>query len=400
VQVQHLDYNFTMTRNVATYTDDTRIALGLRGSIQGQVIDRRTGRPVTRFQVLRDIPISDETWWSSTLEFREVNNSEGRFELDRVRAGKPTVTIRAEGYAPREQEIALMEGEALTGVLVELSPAGMLSGRVVDEYGEPILGALVYAGPLPERMERGAADGVRSRAGGVFEIEYDSELTSMLTASHHGYAMGWVDLTGAGRDIEIILAYGATVKGVVSLDGTPIAEANVGVAYPDASHRRGNRTVPRVNADGTFTTPPIVPGAAIIDASIRLDRRYGNRRQYLSLDVESGSVYPLDFLFSLGDGALTGRATVGGVPMADVEIALADARLANVDSLADIAAIGADEAMEIIEFRTDPQGRFSVEGLTPGDWILRANFGGSSYTMDVRIEAGIVTEQNFEVDGE
>jgi protocatechuate 3,4-dioxygenase beta subunit len=397
LQVRHPDYRFKIVRNVATYSEDAWVTLGLRGSIEGQVIDRTTGRPVTRFEILRYIPIDDDIWWMSTREFVEVNDPEGRFSLERMTPGKPTLTIRAQGYAQRTQQVELDEAEALTGVVIELSPAALLTGRVLDESGEPILGAMVYAGPLPGRMERASADGVRSGPGGVFEIAYDDQATSMITAYHHGYAMGSAGLSGGTSEIEIILVEGGKVEGAVFLDGSLTSAANVGILYADTSPRMGTPTIPMVEADGTYAVSNITPGPTIIRASIQADGRYGDRLQYVSLEVESGSVYSIDFQFLLGDGSLTGYATRGGLPAVDVQFVLADGRWASVGSLGDVAAISAGEAMEIIEFRTDRQGRFNLEGLTPGDWTINAHSGGESYSMDVHIEAGVVTEQDFEI---
>jgi hypothetical protein len=119
--------------------------------------------------------------------------------------------------------------------------------------------------------------------------------------------------------------------------------------------------------------------------------------KYVLLNIESETVYPVDIDYRMGDGILTGRAVHGGVPMADVEISLSDRRWTGVGSLGDVAAISSGEAMEVIEFRTDQQGRFNLEGLTPGEWTINAHSGGESYSMDVHIEAGAVTEQDFEI---
>jgi RNA polymerase sigma factor (sigma-70 family) len=398
LQVQHPDRNFKMARNVEAYTENTRIVLGLRGSIKGQVVDQLTGLPVTRFEIHRYVPISDDSWWMVNSRFLEVNDSDGRFTLDRIQAGEPTVTIRASGYAQREQQVHLDEGEALTGVVVALSPAASLIGRVLDESHEPIVGALVYAGPLPYQMNRTAADGVRSGVDGIFEIAYDSETTTMLTARHHGYATGWVDLSTDMNEVEIVLADGGRIEGVVSVDGVPTSEANMGILYPDARHRTAAiQTSSSSDPDGTITVPRVVPGSVIVFTTLRLDRPYGSRMKYVLLNIESETVYPVDIDYRMGDGILTGRAVHGGVPMADVEISLSDRRWTGVGSLGDVAAISSGEAMEVIEFRTDQQGRFNLEGLTPGEWTINAHSGGESYSMDVHIEAGAVTEQDFEI---
>ncbi|HYM22754.1 MAG TPA: carboxypeptidase-like regulatory domain-containing protein [Vicinamibacterales bacterium] len=81
-------------------------------------------------------------------------DNDGRFELTGLDAGRYTLAIRKAGYVPPtygarhtgEPPIGIdLEDGARTDVVVRLARSAGISGRIVDEYGEPIEGILVSA---------------------------------------------------------------------------------------------------------------------------------------------------------------------------------------------------------------------------------------------------------------
>jgi hypothetical protein len=112
--------------------------------VRGQVLDATTGAPIRRARVLiyagRE-PVASQT------------DAEGRFELREVPAGKHTLNVSKTGYlslfATNNNKpvppLEIKDGEVIERVVVRLSRGGVVTGQVLDEYGEPFVGAQVRA---------------------------------------------------------------------------------------------------------------------------------------------------------------------------------------------------------------------------------------------------------------
>ena len=116
------------------------------GRISGRVVAADSGRPVKRARVFVtavEVPggrgvLTDDT---------------GTFELTDLPAGRYTLTVSKSGfvslaYGQRRPlqagtPLQLGEGEQLKGVEFRLPRGGVISGRIVDEDGEPVPGATV-----------------------------------------------------------------------------------------------------------------------------------------------------------------------------------------------------------------------------------------------------------------
>lgn len=80
-------------------------------------------------------------------------DSEGRFAFTGLPAGRYTLRANRQGYvalaygmrtpADRSQPIDLADGQALTGLDIVLPRGSVITGRVTDEFGEPVLQAQV-----------------------------------------------------------------------------------------------------------------------------------------------------------------------------------------------------------------------------------------------------------------
>lgn len=114
-----------------------------KGLIRGRVVAADSGRPLRRARVTVAGAALPQARTAST-------NIDGRFEIQELPAGRFTVGVARAGYLgisygqrfPSEpgQPIELSEGQTLTDVNVALPRAGVISGRVTDELGEPYAG--------------------------------------------------------------------------------------------------------------------------------------------------------------------------------------------------------------------------------------------------------------------
>src|SRR5580765_2173359 len=161
-------------------------------SIEGTVLDAITGQPISGFSVRGSRPALADARASAisrTVEQREANailqptvpslpvpgtapsresiysemttNATGRFLLEGLAAGPTTVTFSKIGYLPQTIPYTLRSGQRTAGLLIQATPVGIVSGRVVDAAGRPAVNcrvtafAFINTGGYPQQVNRG-----------------------------------------------------------------------------------------------------------------------------------------------------------------------------------------------------------------------------------------------------
>ena len=129
--------------------------LGGQGvTITGQLVDARTFQPL-RGAVIRvmRVPV-DKPDASPNIGFRTA--ADGRFVLRGVAPGIVNFHVAKAGYVPGPYPSVrpALPGETIDNVVLTVLPGASISGRVVDESGQPVAGALVTTG-MPAQKETG-----------------------------------------------------------------------------------------------------------------------------------------------------------------------------------------------------------------------------------------------------
>jgi protocatechuate 3,4-dioxygenase beta subunit len=117
------------------------------GRIKGRVVSGETGSPVRRAQVR----ISGPDIGSKAA----MTDGDGRYEFRDLPAGRFTLNVMKSGYVSMQygqnrpfepgRPIELGEAQVMDKADVSLPRGSVLSGRVVDEFGEPVADAMVSA---------------------------------------------------------------------------------------------------------------------------------------------------------------------------------------------------------------------------------------------------------------
>lgn len=262
--------------------------------IRGVAVDADTGAPVRNAAVW--LEHAERRW---TLK-RTLADNQGRFEFDKVEGGTFTVRASRAGYLPTRlgQEhsdgpglpIAVADGEVRDDVVIPMSRGGVITGRVVDDYGDPVAGLQVLA------LQPGAVDGASSMMP-VRRSETDDRGTFRLFLLETGQyfvfaqpsALDTFDVTGiagpidtyypntadaararlvdvvAGREtsgVNVVLATGrlARLRGRALMSNR---EPFVGAIVTVQSRRNEpvwSKRAGTVRADGTFELPGVPPG--------------------------------------------------------------------------------------------------------------------------------------------
>jgi hypothetical protein len=248
----------------------------------------------------------------------------------------------------------------------EAADARVLYGSVRDSAGEPIAGAALALG----RHDRSAGSRTTSGADGGYRLTAVPLEAGELTASAEGYATQKVAVSageaGSSLRLDVTLEVAVPVAGVVyDPAGEPVADATVSCTDRPEEPMLGTHS----DAEGRFELPDAAAGCR----AVATHEAFGD-----SLDVE----------LSAGDGnrlRLTAPASIAGVvsdergsPITSYVVAVENHRTPEGSK-----ALGKTGQSEEV---SDAEGRFELQGLGPGSYVLVASADGRSPGRSERIE--------------
>lgn len=340
--VQHPDVIFILERSGA-------------GVVEGVVVFR--GAPVAAAEV---------TLHGNGREDTTVTDHSGRFQFSGVSDGVYIVVARHRSYSPGHRDVQ-PGGEAIT---IELQPVATLALRVVDANNAPVLQYDVTMRPqlagfmIPEGQVEFAtvqdADG--QARWQVVLARYDVTVSApgYRTAERKGHEGLQADENGTLHVVR--LEGGAVLPGYVQDANTnqPIRGVRLewysghvdvppGHLGPIMGPPGGTTTS---NTSGYFVFNDLPANAITVVAHAPGYSRWVDR----SINMQSPPDYLLVRLRP--GGVLSGRILHEGVAFQDAEIEL--------ESLDNPGTITGSWAT-----RSDTQGRFSFEGVTPGSYLVR-----------------------------
>jgi len=217
----------TTIDNVVAPSSDVRVELTYvpKLKLAGNVVDAGTGEPVKRFRVrVKKLQSLRGPLYVQPNLWVDYENDRGDFNADLVGPGVYQVQVAAEGYAPAWSEP--ISTDASKNVVVSLSAGGAISGRVVNDKGEPLSGATIIplslaCGNMPETEDLflGLAGAVES-AEGAFTLAHVPAGVETIRVAHPDYAPRVVegirvDAGRTGGNVEIVLSTGGTIEGYV-----------------------------------------------------------------------------------------------------------------------------------------------------------------------------------------
>jgi protocatechuate 3,4-dioxygenase beta subunit len=296
------------------------------GVIRGRVLALETGTPIRRAQVR----ISGQ----EVMPKAALTDGEGRFEFRDLPAGRFTLQASKSGYVsvqfgqtrPYEsgRPIELADKQVLENSDIAMPRGSVISGRIVDEFGEPIPDVAVTAMrqswsggrrrlvPAPGRMAQtndlgqfrlyGLPPGeyyisATIRAGAAVEMmafEPATFIAGTATSApgpsastpSSGYAPTYYPgTTNVGEAQKITLLAGqehqsadfslvpvrlARVSGIViGSDGRPVSGAMVNLTSRDRNEMMmiGGLSTARTNQEGAFTINSVAPGDYLLQAN-------------------------------------------------------------------------------------------------------------------------------------
>ncbi|MCF6228875.1 MAG: hypothetical protein L3J82_09505, partial [Planctomycetes bacterium] len=159
-----------------------------------------------------------------------ITGKDGKFEFDMVkdRIFRNDVNLRvsADGYAPKNLKVLANDHK----VKVKLDPEGTLTGKVINEKGQPIAGAYINCTYLEGRA-RYPWDDIVSDDKGEFKFGSFGGGHVLVSASYEGLFSQTQSIKVTARKnigpVTLKLTTAATLTGLVSADGQGIAGVTI-----------------------------------------------------------------------------------------------------------------------------------------------------------------------------
>jgi 5-hydroxyisourate hydrolase-like protein (transthyretin family) len=403
------------------------------GSISGQVT--KDGKPAAGVTVLLATPNS-----AARADARTTTDEGGRFQLTHVPAGRYLIQALAPAFiGPKYQmsaqdgkAINLAEGETVEGIDIALTRGGVITGRVIDANGQPLVQENIQVTRLYEGGQKGqlylphsfmfptddrgvyrlfgvppgryiVGVGVNERAGyaraglgkSYHALTYHPDVTDeskarIVEVTSGGEATG-VDIT-LGQAAK---AYQASGRIVDAETGKPVAGINYGYGS--------------MNEDKTYFGSSTTPGSTSnLRGEFRLEGIVPGRYAAFAASTGENSFYTDPVLFEITDSDVTGLviklrrgSTVTG--MVVIEGAKPPESLSRLSDLRlniEVATQSIAAPRHGVNVGTD--GNFRIAGLQPGKvsfhfytypipkglTLLRVERDGVEQTDGVEIGAG------------
>lgn len=285
--------------------------------------------------------------------------------------GRYRLTFTAVGFEPVQLFQEVSPGETVTLPTVQmLSGPGVITGLVVDQDGVPLGGAEITA--TAGSQSTGTVTPTAGPAIGQFVLgELPSPATYLVQVALEGYGTQTLTVrVEAGASVAvpdpIVLQRGTgLVRGrVISSDGVPLG----GVSVVASSGVQVGQTL-TVDADGSYVLRGLpVPGSYTLTFSLD---GYRSETIAVSLTPELGEV------------------TVNVPLVSQLAAVIGQVRGLDGSFLGNVPVIATSGTRAVSTLSTDPEGRFRMEGLSPGFWTLTfGELAGPTAVVLVELDSG------------
>jgi len=342
------------------------------GIIVGQTMDAATSRPLSGALVTLTVP--------GTVPLRALSDSQGRFAFRDLPKGSFNVTATKGGYSDgaygrlrpqgQAQPIQLDEGGRVSAATVPLFKFAAIGGQLVDEAGEPMVGASVrvlrktIASGRP-RLTMGRMDTTDDR--GYYRI-------SQLEAGEYIVAVPMNQQDALRMAIEDVARTGSGGVGTI-MAATPIAAAGGGGTFTVSLDGSSGTASAGVGPDGRALSYPTMfyPMAASASKATPVLLGPGEDRNGLDFKLQA-----------VRASRVSGSVISTAGPAGNLLLTL-------VPSEAD----GLVSPIETATTMSDASGNFTFATVVPGNYVIRASrtprmAGGPSETIAFSSDGGSV----------
>lgn len=379
--------------------------------IRGRVVDVDTGQPLRRAIVrisgaqIRESR-STATDAEGRYEFRDL--PAGRYSLTATKSAYVTVNYGQRRLTESGKPIDLGENQVVDKIDFVLPRGGVITGRIVDEYGEPVANASVQTTqdrfvngerrPMPTGPGATTPDTGEYRLWGLNPGDYYVSVTPRVNGpampndnsdDRAGYAASYYPGTASLADAQrVTIAAGQTASGVdimlsptrtskvtgtaIDSNGKPVSGGMVMAMQRSIVGGMRSNVGGQIRPDGSFTVSGLAPGDYVLRGNVYSPPGVTPETLVANVTVSGDDVAGI-LLTPLLPGTVTGRI-VFDPPVSSLEPAM-------------IRLTASPKNPEAMFMPTQPappvvKDDFTFEMKTsPGLMVIRAGVGGPGVTI-------------------
>jgi len=401
--------------------------------IEGRVTSVQTGEALKKATVHLTLSRSP-SMWPDAMEFGNgasrsqgysaTSAGDGTFRIDGIEPGDYELSGERNGYLRTEYGakgpmqsglvLTLRPGQQVTNVILKLNPQAVISGKVLDEDGDPVPRTWVQV--FKRSWQRGKREvlphgGANVNDLGEFRLANLSPGKYFLCASMMNFTRSNEEAAPPGkpdvRPIRTCLPNATTLEAATPIDiaaGQDLSGLDIRLRSADTYHVRGKIVgdlregdgpnlalflAPRdedmlffgtnqtsMNKDRTFDMPGVVPGSYTLHVFFMSENFRVAAHELI--DVGQGDVNDVVVTIAPG-GSLHGQVRLEGMPQAGVNAV----NLANV-------SVYLSPAESIAMFGPTPRatsksdGTFVLDDFSAGKYYVRTNAPAGAYVKSVR----------------
>lgn len=331
------------------------IQLGRGTDVVGVVV-REGGAPVAGAQV------SASTTQQGAGSKSATTDANGNFRIEGLTPGRYSFFVRSGGATETLRDVDIATAGPLR---IEMKTGGVISGRVTGLEPSEISSATVSANTSS------ANSSAPVRSDGTFRIEGAPAGSVRVFASSGGFERRRtttpkvVELAPGGETfVDLEFTRGNRVTGRVTRGGAPVDGANVSF-QPKAGTTVPQVASARTTSDGSYSVDGLEDGTYTVFV---MDQRTFSSH-FAEYEVRGGGTFDIQMSSGSIRGRVIDRQTQEGVPGVAVSLDITE-----------------QQRFRLPPMTTDATGAFRIDGVSSGNYRLRATKNGYGHeAMDVVI---------------
>ncbi|MFP6583884.1 MAG: carboxypeptidase regulatory-like domain-containing protein, partial [Candidatus Hydrogenedentota bacterium] len=355
-------------------SSNANVVMTRTGSISGTIVDGINGEPVTDFNLLL---VNGQFQSHMEQQFKRYHHADGEFTLEGAYPNQSvSIMVRATGYAETTIPVAgVHSGDTVSNVLISMEGESTVSGVVVDQRGNRLSGVSIFKGPLPRNeWERDRGVKVRSNFDGEFTMGGLSRGEMTISAYLKGLSPDTqaVNIGSGTNKIQFVLTEGASIEGVVTVDGKPAPNVSIyGNIFDGSDGQRGFDVRGTTDDAGFYSIGGVPEGRGSVSAN--LSRGGENRNMSVQIEVATGMTTEVNFIFESATSSVEGYIMISETETSSGRVSLSINTGGNTES----------RYQEV-----SGDGHYLFESLPAGTVSLRAWGGSTQRQKSVSAELG------------